>query len=85
MLLVKFALFECATEFACENGACVAGTARCDGASDCGDLSDELRCGAPCNGAKVYCAADNSCINANRLCDGTDDCSSGLDEDCFTP
>ena len=67
----------------CENEACIAATGRCDNASDCGDLSDEMRCGPPCTGNRMYCAADDTCIRNSQICDGDTDCSDGLDEACF--
>ena len=68
----------------CDNGNCIDPAARCDGVSDCGDLSDEISCGfPPCHGNRIYCAADDNCIQANSACDGTNDCSDGFDEECW--
>ncbi|XP_063003641.1 SCO-spondin-like [Elgaria multicarinata webbii] len=80
-------------EFQCQNGRCVPagpGGAICDGFNDCGDFSDELRCGvapspepsAPggCPPGQFRCALSSLCIEAPRRCDGVTDCPQATDE-----
>ncbi|XP_015268441.1 PREDICTED: SCO-spondin [Gekko japonicus] len=80
-------------EFQCQNGGCVpAGPngAICNGVNDCGDFSDELRCGAApslspatpqvCLPSQFHCALANVCIEVAQRCDGAPHCPDATDE-----
>ncbi|XP_060104212.1 SCO-spondin-like [Heteronotia binoei] len=80
-------------EFQCQNGHCVPagpnGTI-CNGVNDCGDFSDEFRCGAApslepatpqvCLPSQFHCALANTCIEATQRCDGAPHCPDAADE-----
>lgn len=82
-----------ATEFTCQDGACIPAAWRCDGESDCDDNSDEAGCsnntsttgsggGDFCNGADEWlCTNGTECISLAYRCDGVaGDCTDGSDE-----
>ncbi|XP_061708862.1 vitellogenin receptor-like [Cydia pomonella] len=71
-------------EWRCRNGLCVPAAARCDGAVQCYDKSDETHC--ECDLKKQFrCGHFISCFPNNKLCDGIIDCWDGFDElNCTT-
>ncbi|XP_068137528.1 complement factor I [Hyperolius riggenbachi] len=64
-------------EFTCVNGKCIPENNICNGADDCGDLSDELCCSDCTNG--FHCKSD-VCISPHQHCNGERDCIAGDDE-----
>ncbi|KAJ8735559.1 hypothetical protein PYW07_007179 [Mythimna separata] len=73
-----------ANEWRCRNGLCVPAEARCDGAIQCYDRSDETYC--DCDLTKQFrCGHSISCFSHTKLCDGAIDCWDGYDEvNCTT-
>lgn len=69
-------------EFACASGGCVALEARCDGAADCADRSDERDCPPGCAPGAEFRCRDGGCVPKPRLCDGNADCADRSDELC---
>ncbi|KAM4706628.1 complement factor I [Discoglossus pictus] len=64
-------------EFSCVNGKCISATRACNGANDCGDLSDELCC-SKCKNS-FHCKSD-TCIPLEYKCNNELDCITGDDE-----
>ena len=66
----------------CADGSTVAGWARCNGFSECGDGSDELDCATINSGFK--CRSVDQFVDGAKFCDGHKDCLDGSDEnaDC---
>ncbi len=60
--------------FACADGALVAVGARCNGASECADGSDEAGC-------PTRACADGRALPSSAWCNGREDCPRGEDED----
>lgn len=69
---------ECmAYEFKCTSGQCVHAESRCNGTTECDDLSDERECS--CKRGQFRCL-DGPCINIALRCNGNKDCRNGEDE-----
>lgn len=68
-------------EFMCANRKCLAAIYVCNGDDDCGDGSDELKCGSPltCGPNHLRCNT-SECVPLMWSCDGDPDCSDGSDE-----
>lgn len=68
-------------EFMCANRKCLATVYLCDSDDDCGDGSDELKCGSPltCGPNHLRCNS-SECVPLMWSCDGDPDCSDGSDE-----
>ncbi|XP_077332853.1 complement factor I isoform X3 [Lithobates pipiens] len=64
-------------EFTCVNGKCIPADHACNGADNCGDLSDELCCSSCRKG--FHCSSD-ICIPEHYVCNGQMDCLKGEDE-----
>nr|XP_050041186.1 low-density lipoprotein receptor-related protein 6-like isoform X1 [Dermacentor andersoni] len=69
-------------EFGCAAGGCIALEARCDGAADCADRSDERDCPPGCTPGTEFRCRDGGCVPKPRLCDGKADCADESDELC---
>jgi low-density lipoprotein receptor len=59
----------------CDSGELVTSSAECDGATDCGDGSDEARC------PMFTCRDAAQQVPEAVVCDLARDCSDGSDED----
>ncbi|XP_066145381.1 sortilin-related receptor-like [Euwallacea fornicatus] len=71
----------CSTEhFSCGNGLCVPRGWICDGEDDCGDNSDELRCGLSTCPFNFHTCGDGKCLPPYWKCDYDTDCLDGSDE-----
>ena len=70
------------TEFSCNNQKCILKDWLCDGANDCGDMSDELNCTCP---PDEFSCNNHRRVPKARLCDGVNDCGDMTDElNCTT-
>ncbi|XP_022111043.1 uncharacterized protein LOC110990376 [Acanthaster planci] len=68
------------TEFLCEDGACLAASAECDGFQDCLKGEDESFCDEVYCPSSYLCSGTRTCILPQSVCDGTIDCEQGDDE-----
>ena len=68
----------CDTGLAC-GSLCLPLSARCNGTSECSDLSDESNCSL-CLSSSFTCSSDGACVPDTWRCDGTPDCHDGSDE-----
>ncbi|XP_054763302.2 G-protein coupled receptor GRL101-like [Lytechinus pictus] len=67
--------------FECHSGfELIRNEARCDGAIDCHDYSDEINCGA-CDSESFLCRGSDICLSGSRQCDGWSDCPLADDEE----
>eukprot|EP00094_Tigriopus_californicus_P007836 TCALIF_07546-PA protein Name:"Similar to Hspg2 Basement membrane-specific heparan sulfate proteoglycan core protein (Mus musculus)" AED:0.27 eAED:0.27 QI:67/0.56/0.38/1/0.8/0.76/26/0/2378 len=72
-----------ADEFACLDGTCIPKYLRCNGVTNCRDLSDEVGCQS-CQSDQFQCPDAAICIPITGLCDGIKECPDGADErDCL--
>ena len=76
---------EAADPALCEEGLscgslCLPLSARCNGTSECPDLSDETNC-ILCASSTFTCRSDGRCVPESRRCDGSEDCWDGSDEE----
>lgn len=72
-------------EYTCGDATCVSAAARCDGALDCPDESDEADCAAPADpdvtgGGHWPCPVGGRRIAQVQVCNGFGDCALALDE-----
>eukprot|EP00091_Calanus_sinicus_P007483 TRINITY_DN18555_c0_g1_i1.p1 TRINITY_DN18555_c0_g1~~TRINITY_DN18555_c0_g1_i1.p1 ORF type:complete len:129 (-),score=44.35 TRINITY_DN18555_c0_g1_i1:84-470(-) len=70
-------------QFKCESGECIPAHARCSGAEDCKDGSDELDCVAmlKCDPHEEFdCGEGKPCLPLDRVCDHNNDCGNWEDE-----
>lgn len=68
-------------KFRCLSGAtCFPLSWRCDGVTECDDMSDEMNCGI-CKPHQFRCQ-NGDCIDAKYKCDGTLHCKDHSDEQC---
>uniref|UniRef100_A0A670ISD4 Complement factor I n=1 Tax=Podarcis muralis TaxID=64176 RepID=A0A670ISD4_PODMU len=63
-------------EFRCVNRKCIPSSKTCNGANDCGDLSDEVCC----KGGKSFHCHSDVCIPRKYVCNNEVDCLTGEDE-----
>ncbi|KAJ8960391.1 hypothetical protein NQ314_006081 [Rhamnusium bicolor] len=66
--------------YGCGNGLCIPKGWRCDGEDDCGDNSDEIRCGAQTCPPSFFICGDGKCLPHYWKCDYDTDCADGSDE-----
>lgn len=68
-------------KFRCLSGAtCFPLSWRCDGVTECEDMSDEMNCGI-CKSHQFRCQ-NGDCIDSKYKCDGTVHCKDHSDEQC---
>ena len=65
--------------FKCANNRCVKQNSRCNNYNDCGDFSDEARCGGEC-GAEHWQCKGGPCLSLSSRCDSVPDCPDASDE-----
>ncbi|KAJ8922708.1 hypothetical protein NQ315_007743 [Exocentrus adspersus] len=69
-----------AEHFGCESGLCIPKGWKCDGEDDCGDNSDEEKCGKETCPVSFFVCGDGKCVPSYWRCDYDKDCADGSDE-----